>query len=314
TTRPVVSARGPPELPGASRRSAWIQRPPERDTGKPCTTPAVSVRRRRKGWPTATTRAPTRRASESVESAGAISTPATRSSARSARRSAAIRLASICRSSASPTRTREARATCALVTTRSGAHRMPAPPPPAPEISTVICWRRSAIRARCGGGPPGRRARTARRLHLPGLAAAHDAGGDAVAHAVRLQHGDQIAGLGDRVSRDRDDAVAYAQSRRSGRAVRGDVHDDDRRSLGQAETLPKIVRQHDGLRADAEVRPRNPAAPDDGVRQSRARGGGDRALRVPGRAGRRDADDAAEHIHERPAGEARIDRETHPQH
>src|SRR5262245_65820187 len=27
TMRPVVSARGPPELPGASRRSAWIQRP-----------------------------------------------------------------------------------------------------------------------------------------------------------------------------------------------------------------------------------------------------------------------------------------------
>src|SRR5215475_8437575 len=49
TTRPVVSARGPPELPGASRRSAWIQRPPDRHGGKPCTTPAVRVRRRPSG-------------------------------------------------------------------------------------------------------------------------------------------------------------------------------------------------------------------------------------------------------------------------
>src|SRR5262245_4629415 len=49
TTRPAVSARGPPELPGARRRSAWIQRLPDRDGGKPCTTPAVSVRRRPKG-------------------------------------------------------------------------------------------------------------------------------------------------------------------------------------------------------------------------------------------------------------------------
>src|SRR4029434_8932128 len=93
---------------------------------------------------------------------------------------------SICRSSASPTRTREARATCALVTTRSGAHRMPAPPPPGPEISTVICWRRSAIRARCGVGSAARRALTDRHLHLPGLAGAHDARGDGVCDARRL--------------------------------------------------------------------------------------------------------------------------------
>src|SRR6267378_1280284 len=71
-TRPAVSARGPPEFPGARRTSAWIQRrPPGRAGASAWTTPAVSVRGRPSGWPRATTRAPTRNASESASSAGA---------------------------------------------------------------------------------------------------------------------------------------------------------------------------------------------------------------------------------------------------
>src|SRR6267143_650946 len=120
TTRPAVSARGPPEFPGARRTSAWIQRrPPGRAGASAWTTPAVSVRRRPSGWPRATTRAPTRNASESASSAGATPERGMRRSARSARRSAMTRRASTCRSSASPTRAHESRATWAFVTTRS---------------------------------------------------------------------------------------------------------------------------------------------------------------------------------------------------
>src|SRR5262245_52477845 len=314
TTRPVVSARGPPELPGASRRSAWIQRLPIRVCGKPCTTPAVSVRRRPRGWPTATPSAPTRSASESVEAAGVISTGGTRSSARSARRSDAIRLASTCRSLANPTRTRGARATCAFVTMRSGAHRTPAPPPPGPETSTVISRSRSAIHARWTGASAASGPLTDRHLNLPGFATSRDTHGDGLAHSIRLQHGDEISGLGDRLPGDGHYDVADDEPRRGGRAFGGDVHDDHRRALGQAEPLAEVVRQHDGLRADTEIGSRDPAAADHVIGQSGDRGSTNRALQMPGGAGRRDADHAAEHVDERPAGEAWIEREIDREH
>src|SRR5206468_11161416 len=271
-------------------------------------------RRRPRGWPTATTRAPTGSASESVEAAGAIATRGTRRSAISVRRSAATRQASTCRPSAKPATTRDPRATWAFVTTRSGAHRMPAPPPSGPEISTVTCWSRSAIRARCGGVSAARRPLTDGDLDLPGLAAAQNARGDGIAHTIGLQHGDQISGLGDRVAGDRDEDVADDQSRGRSGTVGGDVHDDDRRPLGQAEPLAEVVRQHDGLRADAEVRPRDPPGTDHVIGQPGDRGGTDRALKMPGGAGCRDADHVAEHIDERPTGETRIEREIDREH
>src|SRR5262249_55469215 len=50
TTFPAESARGPPELPGARRTSAWMKRrPPGRTGPTACTTPAVSVRRNPRG-------------------------------------------------------------------------------------------------------------------------------------------------------------------------------------------------------------------------------------------------------------------------
>src|SRR3989475_6240856 len=308
TTRPAVSARGPPELPGARRRSAWIQRlPPGSDGAKACTTPAVSVRRRPRGWPRATTRAPTRKASESARAAGATRTRGMRRSARSARRSTLTRCASTCRSSASPTRTHEARATWAFVTTRSGAHRMPAPPPPGLWISTVTCWSRSAIRARCGGrASSAGRALTDGYLELTRLAAAQDARRDGLPDAIGLEHGEEISRLGDRMPGDRDDDVADDQSHRGCGAVGRDVHDDDRRPLGQAESLTQMIGKHDRLRADAEVRPRNLSATYHVLCQSGDCSGADRTLKMPGYARRPDADDPAEHIDERPPREARV--------
>jgi len=69
------------------------------------------------------------------------------------------------------------------------------------------------------------------------------------------------------------------------------------------------VGQHDGLRADAEVRSRNPAALDHVIDQSADRRGADRALHVTGGARGGDADDASAHVDERSSGEARIERE-----
>src|SRR5206468_12884064 len=172
------------------------------------------------------------------------------------------------------------------------------------------CWSRSTIRARCGGrASSAGRTLTDGYLELTRLAAAQNARRDGLPDAIGLEHGEEISRLGDRMPGDRDDNVADDQSRRGCRAVGCDVHDDDRRPLGQAESLAQMIGKHDGLRADAEIRPRNLSATYHVLRQSGDCGGADSTLKMPGYARRRDADDPAEHIDERPPREARIERE-----
>ena len=83
--RPLASARGPPEFPGASSKSAWIHclSPSAPTDPIACTTPALTAPRNPYGHPTAITSSPTRSSVEAPISAIGRSSPSARSAARS---------------------------------------------------------------------------------------------------------------------------------------------------------------------------------------------------------------------------------------
>src|SRR5580765_5695856 len=320
TTRPAASASGPPELTGARRRSACIHEGPRRSIGPTAQTiPVASAPRTPNGWPTAATNDPIRMLSDSATDADGRPVPGTPSSARSASESRASTRAWTHRPSTSRRVTSGRRTTCAFVTTKPGGHSTPDPrSSPASVTSTVTrrsCSARAAMSITAFMALPSSAHLGAPRALADGhrqvsrLAAAKDRRGDALADAIRPEGRLEIGRIGDAMGAERDDHVADREARRGGRAARLHLDDDHRGLLIEREALAQLFRQTHGLGAHAQVRARNSAAAQQLVDDTIHRRRGNGEMPVPRGARGVDADDAALHVDQRSAGEARIERE-----
>src|SRR2546427_4163070 len=224
-TRPRASARGPPEFPGASLRSARMKLEPAVRRGPIAwITPAVTAPTSPNGLPTATTRSPTRKRSESPTSAADRPSASSASAARSYSGSHASPRASMARPPGSTTAA-VSLATCAFVTISPLEIQItPDPVPPLdPWTWTVMRLSRSVTAVRspsiagglvsCVSLCPGTSASPRRPLadghtHLCGRARAQNRRRDRPAGAPRSDDGLHVFGGADGGAVEGDQDVA----------------------------------------------------------------------------------------------------------
>ena len=157
-TRPRASASGPPEFPGASRTAACthILWPNPRNGPSACTTPVVSAPTKPKGFPTARTSSPGRKALESPSVASGNPLAAILAVARSRRVSRLVTSASNNLPSQSSIRARFSRATCALVTISPLESQItPDPAPELPRPAVITCTVERLSRSATSPNPSG---------------------------------------------------------------------------------------------------------------------------------------------------------------
>src|SRR5205085_4542971 len=330
-TWPRASARGPPELPGASRTSACTQRwrPPSPAGPMAWTIPIVSAPTTPKGLPTASTSSPTRRAPESATGAAGRSEASTASAARSRCGSRAVTVAARTRPSHSSTVARGPGATCAFVMIRpSGRQMTPDPPPgPRPRTCTVERRRRAATAASSsamsGRAPDAASSRMAAMATLlpplrtladrdgesGHLTTTDDRGGDGLAHALGIEQRLHVVRVGNGLAVERDQNVPNQRAGLLGRPTRLDGDDDQPTAGGQTKLALEGVGHGHRLHPDAEIATCDAPRGHKLVRHALDRRGGDCQGPTTRQTRRVDANHAALHVRQRAAGKAGVQRE-----
>src|SRR5881409_326408 len=328
-TRPRASPRGPPEFPGASLRSARMKLDPAVRRGPIAwITPAVTAPTSPNGLPTATTRSPTRKRSESPTSAADRPSASSASAARSYSGSHASPRASMARPPGSTTAA-VSLATCAFVTISPLEIQItPDPVPPLdPWTWTVMRLSRSVTAVRspsiagglvsCVSLCPGTSASPLRPLadghtHLCGRARAQNRRRDRRAGAPRSDDGLHVFRGADGGAVEGDQDVAEQNARLRGGAVGLDV-DNEQSDLGRpGEPAPESLGQACGLEPQTEEATADMAFVDQLVSDARHRRDRNGQLELPRQPRGVDPHDTPLHIHERASGEAGVERQVQP--
>src|SRR5256712_1024475 len=274
-TRPRASARGPPEFPGASLRSAWMKLGPAARRGPSAwITPVVTAPASPNGLPTASTRSPTRKLSESPTSAADRPSASTASAARSCSGSHASPRASMARPPGSTTAARP-RATCAFVTISPLEIQITPDPALAldPWTWTVMRLSRPVIAVRSPSIPgrvscvslcPGTSASPRRPLadsdsHLRGRARAQNGRRDHRTDTPRADDGLHVFGGADGGAVEGDQDVAEQNARLRGGAVGRGAHYRPPAPPPSPEGSPASLRPAPGLASRTHADPALPA-------------------------------------------------------
>src|SRR3989475_6292133 len=261
--RPGWGARGPPGFPAPGPR--WPRRnldPAVRRGPGAWITPVVTAPASPNGLPTASTRSPTRKLSESPTSAADRPSASTASAARSCSGSHASPRASMARPPGSTTAARP-RATCAFVTISPLEIQITPDPAPAldPWTWTVMRLSRPVIAVRSPSIPgrvscvslcPGTSASPRRPLadsetHLRGRARAQNGRRDRRADAPRADDGLHVFGGADGGTVEGDQDVAEQNARLRGGALGLDADNEQADLRRSSEVAPESLGQARGL-------------------------------------------------------------------